>query len=87
MIGSYTIPLTLTTFAAGTLVGLALGKKRVKEAERLDAQLRHHLRGVLAPALLMVEQLSSNPQPNIQRVGHVVENSINQAVILLRTKP
>ena len=58
-------------------------------AARLDAyrahtgSLRHDLRGVLSPALMMSDRLLSHSDPAVQRAGQAVVRSIDRATAIL----
>jgi signal transduction histidine kinase len=45
--------------------------------------LRHDLRGVLSPALMMSDRLLNHPDPAVQRAGTAVVRSIDRATALL----
>ena len=47
------------------------------------AALRHDLRGVLSPALMMSDRLLNHADPGVQRAGHAVVRSIERATALL----
>ena len=59
--------------------------------EQLDAyrahtaMLRHDLRGVLSPALMMSDRLLNHADPAVQRAGTAVVRSIERATSLLAT--
>ncbi len=45
--------------------------------------LRHDLRGVLSPAMMMTDRLLRHPDPAVQRAGAAVVRSIERATTLL----
>ena len=45
--------------------------------------LRHDLRGVLSPALMVADRLVNNPDPAIRRAGDAVVRSVDRATALL----
>ena len=47
------------------------------------ASLRHDLRGVLSPALMMTDRLLKHADPSVQRAGSAVVRSIERATALL----
>lgn len=47
------------------------------------AALRHDLRGVLSPALMMSDRLLQHGEPGVQRAGQAVVRSIERATALL----
>ncbi len=49
------------------------------------AGLRHDLRGVLSPALMMSDRLLQHQDPSVQRAGQAVVRSIERATALLST--
>lgn len=53
------------------------------QLEAAISTLRHDLRGVLSPALLMADRLTTNPDPAVQRAGEVVVRSIDRATALI----
>ena len=48
-----------------------------------NASLRHDLRGVLSPALMMSDRLLNHADPAVQKAGQVVVRSIDRATALL----
>lgn len=45
--------------------------------------LRHDIRGVLSPALMVADRLVSNPDPSVRRAGDAVVRSVERATALL----
>ncbi len=56
---------------------------RLEEYRRHTAALRHDLRGVLSPALMMSDRLIKHPDAAVQRAGNAVVRSIDRATALL----
>ncbi|GAC1347864.1 MAG: hypothetical protein NVSMB18_34280 [Acetobacteraceae bacterium] len=56
---------------------------RIRLLEDSTAHLRHDLRGVLSPALMMADRLLRNEDPAIRRAGQAVVRSIERATTLL----
>ncbi len=52
------------------------------DREALSA-LRHDLRGILSPALLMSDRLIAHPDPAIQRAGDVILRTVERATARL----
>ena len=58
-------------------------EQRVRLLEDSSAHLRHDLRGVLSPALMMADRLLRNDDPAIRRAGEAVVRSVERATALL----
>lgn len=58
-------------------------EERIKHLEESTAGLRHDLRGVLSPALMMADRLLKNEDPVIRRAGQAVVGSVERATALL----
>jgi hypothetical protein len=58
-------------------------ESRVRLLEESSAHLRHDLRGVLSPALMMADRLLKNEDPAIRRAGQAVVRSVERATTLL----
>lgn len=58
-------------------------RNRLEAYQRHTAALRHDLRGVLSPALMMSDRLINHADPTVQRAGTAVVRSINRATGLL----
>ncbi len=58
-------------------------ERRVRQLEESGAGLRHDLRGVLSPALMMADRLLRNEDPAIRRAGDAVVRSVERATALL----
>ncbi len=56
---------------------------RIKAMEERAAALRHDLRGVLSPALMMADRLLKNEDPAVRRAGQAVVRSVDRATALL----
>lgn len=63
---------TLDQDVAGKLARLA-------ELEAATSALRHDLRGVLAPALLVVDRLLAHSDPKVVKAGETVVKAIQRA--------
>ncbi len=63
--------------------GVAAGAK-LAEAEASAAILRHDLRGVLSPALMVTDRLLGNPDPAVQRAGQAIVRSVNRATAVIQ---
>ena len=61
---------------------------RLSDVETRAASLRHDLRGVLSPALMVTDRLVNNPDPSVQRAGQAVIRSIERATAIIQaSKP
>ena len=58
-------------------------RDRLAAYQRHTAALRHDLRGVLSPALMMSDRLINHADPTVQRAGTAVVRSIDRATGLL----
>ena len=58
---------------------------QLEDYRTLTATLRHDLRGVLSPALMMSDRLLTHADPAVQRAGNAVVRSIERATALLAT--
>lgn len=58
-------------------------RTRLKSYRTHTAALRHDLRGVLSPALMMSDRLTNHADPAVQRAGTAVVRSIDRATSLL----
>lgn len=52
---------------------------RLAELEAATSSLRHDLRGMLAPALLVADRLLAHADPKVVKAGETVVNSIKRA--------
>ena len=59
------------------------GPDRIRAMEERAAALRHDLRGVLSPALMMADRLLKNEDPAVRRAGEAVVRSVDRATALL----
>lgn len=67
---------------------LATVEARLADVETRAATLRHDLRGVLSPALMVTDRLLRNPDPAIQRAGQAIVRSVDRATeIIQASKP
>jgi len=53
--------------------------ERLAELEAATASLRHDLRGMLAPALLVTDRLLSHSDPKIVRAGETIVKAVRRA--------
>ena len=53
--------------------------KRLAELEAATSSLRHDLRGMLAPALLVVDRLLGHPDPKVVKAGETVVKAVRRA--------
>jgi len=61
---------------------------RLSDVEARAASMRHDLRGVLSPALMVTDRLLNNPEPTVQRAGQAVIRSIERATSIIQaSKP
>ena len=58
-------------------------QSRVDELLSLNRALRHDLRGVLSPALMMSDRLLSHADPAIRRAGEAVVKSVDRATAII----
>ena len=58
-------------------------ERQLAEIRAYTASLRHDLRGVLSPALMMSDRLLKHADPAVQKAGHAVVRSIERATTLL----
>jgi hypothetical protein len=57
---------------------LASKLTRLAELEAAASVLRHDLRGMLAPALLVVDRLLAHPDPKVAKAGETVLKAIGR---------
>ncbi len=53
--------------------------KRLAELEAATSSLRHDLRGMLAPALLVADRLLAHADPKVVKAGETVVKSVRRA--------
>ena len=53
--------------------------KRLAELEAATASLRHDVRGMLAPALLVTDRLLAHSDPKIVRAGETIVKAVRRA--------
>lgn len=58
-------------------------RERIRQLEAAITNLRHDLRGVLSPALMVSDRLTAHSDPTIQRAGEAVVNSVERATALI----
>jgi len=51
---------------------------RIKELEEGISGLRHDVRGMLSPGMLMADTLLNHPEPKVARVGAIVNSMIGR---------
>ena len=64
----------------------AQGDAAAADLAKLRAQLqglRHDVRGILSPALLVSDRLLSHPEPHVKRAGEVMVRTVERAVTRL----
>jgi len=64
--------------------GAAAAAARLAEVEARAATLRHDLRGVLSPALMVTDRLLGNPDPAVQRAGQAIVRSVDRATAIIQ---
>ena len=57
---------------------------QLADVEARAATLRHDLRGVLSPALMVTDRLLSHEDPGVQRAGQAVVRSVQRATDLIQ---
>ena len=61
---------------------------RLAALEAATSSLRHDVRGMLSPALLVADRLLAHPDPKIVRVGETVIKAVTRAIErLTETRP
>ncbi len=53
--------------------------RRLAELETATASLRHDLRGILAPSLLIADRLLAHADPKVVKAGETVVKSVRRA--------
>jgi hypothetical protein len=56
---------------------------RVEQLEKLVSTLRHDLRGLITPPLLIADRLKMNSDPAIQRSGIVIATAVERILFRL----
>jgi hypothetical protein len=69
---------------AGAEPRLAAMAARLAEVEARASSLRHDLRGILSPALMVTDRLLNNPDPAVQRAGQAVVRTVERATDLIQ---
>jgi hypothetical protein len=54
-------------------------RARVTALEASITELRHDLRGILSPAMLVADRLLMNADPSVKRAGEVMVRCVEQA--------
>jgi hypothetical protein len=71
---------TLSTEAPGALrQAVAQQRARLAALEGTTASLRHDLRGMLSPAMLVADRLLAHSDPKVVRAGETIVRSIERA--------
>ena len=74
--------------AAATSAATSATAAHLADIEARAATLRHDLRGVLSPALMVTDRLLNNPEPTVQRAGQAVIRSVERATAIIQaSKP
>ncbi len=73
-----------TRIEAAAASAAAAAEARLSEVEARAASLRHDLRGVLSPALMVTDRLLGNPDPAVQRAGQAVIRSVERATAIIQ---
>jgi len=60
------------------LAAAQVSEERVREMHRQLATLRHDLRGILSPAMLVADRLLDNPDPAVKRSGELVMRTVER---------
>lgn len=58
--------------------------ERLAALEASTASLRHDLRGILVPALLVADRLLAHADPKVVRAGETVVQSVRRAEVRLK---
>ena len=58
---------------------LARKLERLAELEAATSSLRHDLRGMLAPALLVTDRLLAHSDPKVVRAGETIVKAVRRA--------
>jgi len=56
---------------------------RIATLETAITELRHDLRGILSPAMLVADRLIGHSEPGVRRAGEVMIRCVEQAAKLL----
>ena len=57
--------------------------ERLAELERTTSSLRHDIRGILSPALLVADRLLGSEDPQTRRAGEVISRTVDRAAARL----
>lgn len=57
---------------------------RLAELEATTSSLRHDLRGILSPSLMLADRLLDNADPKVRRVGEVMVQTVERCTERLR---
>ena len=69
------------------LARAAQAEARVQELTQATSQLRHDLRGILSPAMLMADRLAMSDDPVSRRAGESMISTIERADARLKPPP
>ncbi len=53
-------------------------------ADEATRKLGHELRNVLSPAMMLAERISMHSDPQVQRAGKMILDSLDKAIVLIR---
>lgn len=59
-------------------------EQRIETLERLVSSVRHDVNGALTPALMVADRLRSSADPEVQRAGEKIAQSVLRATKLLK---
>ncbi|QEO16638.1 SoxR reducing system RseC family protein [Acetobacter vaccinii] len=95
-----TFPTALLPLAVATALGLWLGLRgttqatsapletpQLPPANQEDKKLRHDIRGIISPAMLVADQLATNPDPDVRRAAETINNTLDRLTDRLKQKP
>jgi nitrogen fixation/metabolism regulation signal transduction histidine kinase len=54
-------------------------------SDETTRKLGHELRNVLSPAMMLAERVSLHSDPQMQRAGKMILDSLDKAIALIRT--
>ncbi len=70
--------------ASSTAARMAAAEARVAELIRQASQLRHDLRGILSPAMLTADRLTTSQDPLVRRAAEAMISTVERAEERLR---
>lgn len=65
------------------VAGAAAAQEEMEAYRAATAAMRHDIRGVLSPALMMADRLLTHQDPAVQRAGQAVVRSVERATAVL----